>query len=167
MRNIDLKRFQNAGLASMTALLLLVILIAFFTYNNTHWAEESAIVSLAVKHHVWIMLFLVVLSVSYGVLWSKISISAITRKNKNNEGMLAVLFKFLSSEERAIIDYLYEHDGQTTQHELARLPKMNNVKAYRTAQRLQQKDVVQIIAHGKTRIIRLKKDIMLTLRDVT
>ena len=72
---------------------------------------------------------------------------------------------FLSREEREIVNFLVENKGITTQAEIARLPHMNRVKAHRSLQKMSQKQIIELIAHGKIRKVHLKENILQLLMD--
>jgi len=79
--------------------------------------------------------------------------------------MLDMILVFLSKEEREIINFLVEKNGTSTQADISRLPGMNRVKAHRSMQKMQEKNLLDITAHGKVRNVALKQNIMNTLME--
>ncbi|MBT4539374.1 hypothetical protein HOC32_03760, partial [Candidatus Woesearchaeota archaeon] len=94
---------------------------------------------------------------------STLSKKEIKKSKKETKSLLETLFLFLSSEEKEIIDFLIKNEGKTSQAEISRLPNLNRVKAYRSLQRMQEKDIIEIIPHGKIRKIYLKNNILTML----
>lgn len=71
-----------------------------------------------------------------------------------------MLFLFLNNDEKEIINYLIQNKGTAGQADIARLPGMNRVKAFRSLQKMQEKNLIDITAHGKIREILLKENIL-------
>jgi len=74
---------------------------------------------------------------------------------KNTE----VLLKFLSSDERKLVNLLMENNGKILQAEVTRLPGMSKLKSHRVVQKLIDKEVIGKEKIGKTNIIRFTKEI--------
>jgi len=106
-------------------------------------------------------------SVAFGFFWSNTLYKEIEKKSKSTRSMLDVVLLFLGSDERKILHFLVENNGKTTQAEISRLDRMNKVKAYRSVKKMQEKQIIDIIPHGKVRKIQLKKNILNTLLDKT
>ena len=121
--------------------------------------------SFAVKHHTAIMAGLVALSVIFGFVSSQIFYAELQRKKQDSKNILAVVLLFLSREEREIVNFLVKCQGMTTQAEIARLPHMNRVKAHRSLQKMHQKQIIDLVAHGKIRKVHLKENILQLLLD--
>ena len=66
---------------------------------------------------------------------------------------------FLGDEEKKIMSYMIQNNGVAAQADIARLPNMNRVKAFRILQKMQQNNLIEIIPHGKVRNIQLQKHI--------
>lgn len=164
MRNI--KVLKNAGFALLAGIFVLVLSVAFIAYTNRNLTNANPILQYAIRHHLWIMVALIVMAVAFGFFWSNISYSEIVRKKKDTQNILAVMMQFLSTEERLIIDLLFKQGGTSTQQEVSRLPGMNRVKAFRSLQKMQEKALVHIDAHGKVRTVTLKENILRALQDI-
>ena len=82
-----------------------------------------------------------------------------------SQHLLEVLFRFLSSEEKLIVEYLINNGGKANQADISRLPNMGRVKAYRTLQRMEGKQIVNIEAHGKIRRVQLLEDLVGILKE--
>ena len=75
---------------------------------------------------------------------------------KNNT---EVLLKFLSPDERKLVNLLIENNGKILQAELTRLPGMSKVKSHRVVQRLIDRGVIEKETLGKTNIVKFTAEI--------
>ncbi len=72
-----------------------------------------------------------------------------------------MLLLFLGQEEKEIIEHLVAMDGMSSQADISKLPSMNRVKAHRSLQKMQEKNIVEVVPpHGKMRRIHLNENIM-------
>ena len=79
---------------------------------------------------------------------------------KESGKLLKMLFLFLSDDEKNIINCLVDNKGVVGQVDISRLPNMSRVKAFRSLQKMQAKNLIDIVAHGKTRKISLRENIL-------
>jgi uncharacterized membrane protein len=133
------------------------------THNAT--AGGNAYWSYAVMHHTEIMAGLIIISLLLGFLTSQFLYEEVQRKKRDTKDIHEVVLLFLSREEREIVNYLVEHNGETTQAEIARLPHMNRVKAHRSLQKMQERQLLEVVPHGKIRRIILRKNILELLHE--
>lgn len=163
MRNI--KWYKNSGLIILLILLILVTWILILTEQNRNRTNANAFLVFTIQNHLWIMAGLIIISVAFGFISSHILYSEIQKKKKHSRSILETVLLFLSREEKAIVNFLVDKNGATTQSEISRLPGMNRVKAFRSIQKMEQKRLLTITPHGKIRKIALKADILGTLLE--
>jgi uncharacterized membrane protein len=147
--------YRNLGFGILTALLILMTIVAIITYTNREASDTSPLLTHAIHYHVLIMIILVVISVAFGFVWSSISLQEIDKKEKEKKNITDVVLLFLGKDERSILDHLIKNDGSTSQAEIARLGNMGRVRAFRSLQKLQEKRIIEIHPHGKMRKITL------------
>lgn len=70
-----------------------------------------------------------------------------------------VLLRFLSQDERKLMNALIDGKGKVLQAEITRLPGMSKVKSHRVVQKLIDKGVIEKDRIGKTNIVRFTKEI--------
>jgi uncharacterized membrane protein len=157
------KAIRNLSFALLTILLIAVTLIAFMTYRPSENANKY--LAYAVLHHTEIMAGLIGIALIFGFFFSQLFYSEIQRKRQDSKSILAVVLLFLNQEERSIINFLVQRKGMTTQAEIARLPHMNRVKAHRSLQKMQEKQLIALVAHGKVRKVQLKENILQLLLE--
>lgn len=79
-------------------------------------------------------------------------------KNQSS-GFNKATLKFLTGDEKIIVQRLIEKDGESLQSDLTLLEGMTKVRSHRAIKKLQKKDVIEILSKGKTNIIKLNGDI--------
>ncbi|MFC1648142.1 helix-turn-helix transcriptional regulator [Nanoarchaeota archaeon] len=165
MRNISIKTGEKTNAIILTLLLIAVIVLAFISFDSRFVSSDNDLLAFAVQNHMWIMVVLVLISVAFGFYTSKFLYKEIRERAKTSQNILEVVMLFLGEEEKGIINFLVEKNGETTQAEISRLPGMTRVKAYRSLQKIQEKQLIDIIPHGKVRRIKLKENILNTLLE--
>lgn len=69
------------------------------------------------------------------------------------------LLPLLNKDERKIISKLIDRKGEAIQTELSKIEGLGKVKVHRIVKKLEKRGAVEIEAHGKTNLIKLKKEI--------
>ena len=159
MEKITTKFRKHIGFAVLLILLLLVSIVTFVTDSSRHVTNKSPTLTYLVNNHTVIMFFLIVIATGFGFFWSNLSIVELEKQKRGSKQILDIIMMFLNKEEKEIIKFLVKEKGETSQAELARLPGLNNVKAYRSVQKMHEKRLVDVQAHGKMRRIILKNNI--------
>ena len=165
MRNINLKIYKKIIFGILVLLLVVVSWVAFITEENKDVTRTSVFLTFAIDNHSWIMFSLVIVSVAVGFFWSRVLYSEIQKKKKDSQEIFDVVLLFLSREEKHIVNFLVEKKGETTQAEIARLPTMTRLKAFRALQKMRDKNLLEVLPHGKVRRVRLKENIFSILRE--
>lgn len=163
MRNIPLKWYKNIGIIVLSCLILSVIWLTMIIEKNENISTTSKLFRFAIEYHIIILVVLVVIAVAFGFLWASMLYNQIEKKEKETRSILDIVVQFLNNEEKQILNYLVNNKGSTTQAEIARLPSMNRVKAFRALQKMEDKRLIEIIPHGKVRKIMLKDNILETV----
>lgn len=137
----------------------LTLLIISFVFV-LHGDEVAGIVRFYVTYHIHFMILLGLLGIAVGV----ISYYGFTSQRKDMQRSVQVskdiLLKFLDNGERLAVNYLLNHpDEVVTQANISRLEQMGKVKAHRTIQRLEDKKIIILTPHGKTKRIEFHEDI--------
>lgn len=162
---MDLKKFRNISFAILIVLLIILIIIAVLSYVNRDISNSSAFFAFAVRNHISIMVGLVIISIAFGFVWASISYSEIKKSNYNSKKLFEVFYLFLNADEKNILNFLLDNKGKTTQAKISKLENMTRVKAFRTLQKMQEKNLIDIEPQGKVRIIKLKESIMNTISE--
>jgi len=80
-------------------------------------------------------------------------------KKKELQEVTQALMQFLNKDEKKIVEKILENNGKTFQSEISRIEGIGKLKSHRILLRLSDRGVIEIEKHGKTNIIKLKKNI--------
>ena len=164
MSELRSKRVRLIGYIVIIILFLIAFSLAIMTYNPTG-GFSGPYWSFAVEHHMEIMIGVFVVALAVGFLTSQFFYAEAQRKKKDSKEILHVVMLFLSTEEKEIVNFLVEKRGVTTQSEIARLPHMNRVRAHRSLQKMEEKQIIDLVPHGKIRKVHLKENMLHLLLD--
>jgi len=163
MRNIHI--FTKIGVSLFSLSLLGVALIAIVTHTNRNLTNPNLFIHYAIQNNVLILIILIAMSVAYGFVWSSILYREVKQKKQESRSILETVFLFLGTEEKNIIEFLVKKKGNTTQAEISKLSGMTRLKAFRALQKMQNKNLVEIVPHGKIRIVKLKQNVLNVLLE--
>ena len=142
--------------------LILAYGVTFLHQNST---SKNPFIFWTVKNHLSITVALIFLSAVLGYFPSAITYRHLKKTQKESRTLLDSVLLFLNQEERAIINHLVQQKGLSGQAEISRLPGMNRVKAYRSLKKMQEKNLLGIVPHGKVRKVALKENILQMLKE--
>jgi|GEM_PF-1444089 len=160
MSNQELVNRKKVGFYVFGVILAVVTGITFLTHAHRDTTAKSWFLAFAITYHTWIMAILVLLSIGFGYFWAFSLYKEIETRDKTSKNMIDVILLFLGIEEKKILKHLVSKKGTTTQADISRIEGMNKVKAHRSLQKLQDKQILIITPHGKVRNIQLKEDIL-------
>ncbi|NOX71512.1 MAG: hypothetical protein GXO64_02325 [Candidatus Micrarchaeota archaeon] len=83
----------------------------------------------------------------------------VEQKKETAKKNTRIILRFLTPEDRKVIDILLENGGSVPQYELSRLPGLNKVKTHRILAKLEQKGIISKEQYGKINKIILNKEI--------
>ncbi len=155
---IKLYRYVSFGFSVIIVGLAIIIYIVIYIHQNT--TSKNPLIFWTIKNHLSIIIGLIILSGFIGYLLSTLTYKEVTKTKKESQKLLEMLFLFLNKDEKEIINHLVKSNGTTGQAEISRLPGMDRVKAFRSLQRMQMKNLIDITAHGKIRKVSLKENIL-------
>lgn len=156
--HVKLYKYISFGFSAIIISLAIIIYVVVEIHRNT--TSKNPLIFWAVEKHLPITIGLIILSGFIGYVLSTVTYKQVTKTKKESRKLLELLFLFLNQEEKEIIDHLVQNNGVASQAEISRLPGMDRVKAYRSLQKMQEKNLIEITASGKVRKISLKEDIL-------
>ena len=150
--------------------LICVIAIVFYLPTIVSMSEpEACFVGSVCQHEqrVDLLTLLIPVFVLVGIAIGAIVFFFMTRKlesKKNDlEKVTSTLIQFLNKDEKKIVEKIIEENGKIYQSELSRIEGIGKLKSHRIIRRLEDRSVIEVEKHGKTNIIKLKKEIKETL----
>src|SRR3990172_936543 len=160
---IKLYKYMSLGFFGILIGLAMVIYIVAYIHQNV--TSKNFMIFWMVENHLSITVGLIILSGIIGYLSSTLTYKQVIQTKKDSKKLLSLLFLFLNSDEKEIIDFLIKNRGMAGQADISRLPHMNRVKAFRSLQKMQEKNLIDITTHGKIRKVVLKENIVEVLME--
>ena len=145
------------GFAVFTVLALVGIVVSIITFQAQNVLPSGGLFYFLVVNHLWIMIISMFLSLAYGFTWAIVLLRRVEVEKSTSKDILGIVLSFLNSDESVVIKHLVSNKGASTQANISRLSNMGSVKALRTVQKMQEKNLVEIEKEGKIRRIILKK----------
>lgn len=100
-----------------------------------------------------------------GLIVGTVSFSLMLGNQKIRKKDTKVILKFLSANEKVVVEKLMENNGKVQQIELTRLPGLNKVKTHRLLNDMERKGIIKREKYGKLNLIVLDKNLYKTLKD--
>ncbi len=160
MDDHSVKLYKYISLGFSVIIIGLALVIYLVTYIHQDLTSKNQLIFWMVENHLSIIIGLIILSGSIGYLSSTLIYRQVTKTKKESHKLLEMLLLFLNKDEKEIINSLVQNKGMIGQADISRLPGMNRVKAFRSLQKMQEKDLIEITSHGKIRKVSLKGDIL-------
>jgi uncharacterized membrane protein len=160
-------RGTNKGTLFAVIILSAFLFLTFIFIYSYHLSVEhhtDAVNSPLIKYHIYLMISMAGLGVAVGATVFYFMSRKVDEQQHSAQSNAQVVMRFLSGEERLVVNTILLRGGKILQSELSRQPGMNRVKAHRTLARLSSREVVELGSYGKTRIVTLKPEIYESLR---
>ncbi len=155
-----MKIYKYVSIGFLTILIMFALLIYTVTYIHQDVKSMNPLIFWMVKNHLLLTIILIIISGLIGYVSSTIIYKQVIKTKKESKKLLELLLLFLNKEEKEIINHLVKKNGIAEQAELSRLPGMNRVKTHRALQKMQEKNIITILPHGKIRRAQLKENIL-------
>jgi len=156
----SVKLYKYISIGFSVIIIILAIFIYLVTYIHQDVTSKNSLIFWTVENHLPITVGLIILSGFIGYITSTLIYRQVTKTKKESQKLLEMLFLFLNKDETEIINSLVQNNGTIKQVDISRLPGMNRVKAYRSLQKMQEKNIIDITVHGKMRKVSLKDNIL-------
>lgn len=147
---------------SMGVVFTIFSLLAFFSIVVTFLSFQhasSGVFGFLASYHLVIMLITISIALVYGFFIAFLLFKQVEKEQQVTGNMLELVMNFLSAEEKMVIKHLIECSGKSNQAAISRIGKMGGVKALRTVQKMQQKNIIMVTKQGKMRIVELQADL--------
>jgi hypothetical protein len=143
-----------------TAMLFFILAMLAISYIMiSHGDPTTGIINIFVQYHIEFMVLLGILGVGIGGMSYYNFITQEKSIEKTQEFTKHIILRFIDSEEQVIIKRILSSKEAITQAQISRLKHMGKVKAHRTVQKLEEKQLIQTTPYGKTKQLRLHPEI--------
>ena len=160
-----IKLYKHVSLVFSGISVLIVVFVVLVTFIHKDFTSADPWIYWTVEYHFSITVGLIMVSLAIGYTLSTVIYKELRKSKEDSKKLMDLLVLFLDNEEREIISYLVKQKRAVNQADISRLPGMNRVKAYRILRKMQQRDLIDIIPHGKIRRIALKIEVLNRLLD--
>lgn len=137
-------------------------LVAVLTFSYTtviQGGQLNPVSSFIMEHHIEFMLVTSLLGIVVGAGVYYLLKEEVAQKTTAVANSATLLMRFLSQEEREIIQLISEKEGMTTQAEISKLPGMTRLKAHRLVGKMEKKGLIFVEKYGKVNMLRLVGDL--------
>ena len=159
----QLKAYKKLSFLLFGVASIMVLFVIILTYIHGDKTSANPFIFWTIEHHFEITVTLMIFSVILGYAMSTAIYQELMKSRKGSKKLMDMLYVFLNKEERSILVHLVEKKGGAKQSEIALLPGMNRVKAFRCLQKMKENNLIDIEAHGKIRKVILKEDVLNSL----
>lgn len=153
----ETKRMMKTESRMGISIVLLVISLSLAVLTYTSNQFTNPFMRFLSSQHVWIMVLLVIISISFGYIWATSLSRKLAKEKENAEKLNRLLRKFITPEERITLEMLRRGGNRIPQNKLSKHEKMTRVKAHRTVKSLEERGVVTTEKIGKRVYIELKE----------
>jgi uncharacterized membrane protein len=139
----------------LIVLFVLAVVVTIVTYNSQSAPESLKPI---VKFHFELMILIAVLGVGVGAATFYLMGEQVERKSQESRKNAELLLKFLSGDEKKVVERLLKNDGKAMQYELSRLEGLTRLKAHRIVGKLERQGIVAVEKIGKVNSVRLTEE---------
>ncbi|MBI5225291.1 hypothetical protein HY989_05465 [Candidatus Micrarchaeota archaeon] len=145
---------------------IFLIFIMVFTYSlPPKGSFLEPMFDALVTHHVEIMVLIGTLGLIVGALVYYLMSEQLEKQGVQTKAVKEALFRFLSMDDKSVVNEIINRGGKTYQAELAHLPNMSRLKAHRIVAKLEHSGIVSVRPIGKMRSVELKEELKMVLLE--
>ena len=152
---MDIRQRIALGLLIVSVFIFLVTVLVFVYALYSQGQDVPTILLPFVEFHVEFMIIMGLFGVFSGLMVFSIMNATLERQKQVVKTNIDIIMKFLTSEDREVVELLLSKQGMTTQSEIAKLPGMSRLKAHRIVKKLEDRGIVHVEKYGKINMIRI------------
>ena len=152
---MDNRRKVVLGIITISIFIFLVTVLVFVFELSSLGETIPGFLAPFMEYHVQFMVLMGLFGLCSGVVVYSIMNSSIEKEKKIVQTNAGIIMRFLSPDERLVMELMMDKQGMTTQSEIARLPRMSRLKAHRIVKKLEQRGIVHVEKYGKINMIRI------------
>jgi len=116
-------------------------------------------------HSFYLLPFIAFIGLLVGTIVYYIMSDKVIQQEASLEKNTKIILKFLTGQERKVIETLLDNEGRVQQYELSHLPNLNKLKTHRILVNLEQKGIIYKEKLGKINKIVLNKELYNVLKE--
>ncbi len=155
----DLRKQIFISMVIISIFIFLVTVLVFVYALSSKGEAIPSFLQPFLEYHIHFMVIMGIFGVFSGLVSHNILNATIEKQRTVVKTNTEIIMKFLSPEEREIVNLLMSKDGITTQSEISKLPGMSRLKAHRIVKKLEGRGVVHVEKYGKINMIRIVEEL--------
>jgi winged helix-turn-helix DNA-binding protein len=152
---MDIRQRIVLGLLVVSVFIFLVTVLVFVYALYSEGQSVPQVLQPFLDFHMQFMVLMGVFGVCSGLVVYSTMNATIEKQKRVVQTNMGIIMKFLSPDDRDILNLLLEKDGRSTQSEIARLPGMSRLKAHRVVKKLEERGIVHVEKFGKINMVRV------------
>jgi hypothetical protein len=156
---MDIRRKIVLGLVVVSVFIFLITVLVFVYALASGGQQVPEILRPFITYHIQFMVVMGFFGVGSGLIVYNILNATLEKQKKIVQTNMSIIMKFLSPDEREIVQLMGEKEGMTTQSEMAKLPRMTRLKAHRIVKKLENRGIVHVEKYGKINVVRLVEEL--------
>lgn len=156
---MDIRKKIIIGLLIVSVFIFLVTVLVFVFALYSQGQTIPSILEPFLTYHMEFMVLMGIFGILSGLIVYSIMNATLEKQKQIVKTNTDIIMKFLSHDEREIVQLLLSKDGMTTQSEIAKLPGMSRLKAHRVAKKLEGRGLIHVEKYGKINMIRIVEEL--------
>ncbi|MDD5340419.1 MAG: hypothetical protein PHV13_04170 [Candidatus ainarchaeum sp.] len=156
---MDIRKKIVLGLVIVSIFIFLVTALVFVFTAYSDGQPVPGPLRPFIEFHVQFMVLMGFFGLGSGLVVYSILNATLEKQKKVVKTNIGILMKFLSQDEREVMQLMGDKEGMTTQSEMARLPGMTRLKAHRIVKKLETRGIVHVEKYGKINVVRLVEEL--------
>ncbi|MFH1520324.1 MAG: hypothetical protein ABID61_01635 [Candidatus Micrarchaeota archaeon] len=156
---MEIRKKIIIGLFVVSTFIFLTTALAFVFALYSQGQEIPEILSPFIHNHIEFMVLMGVFGLLSGLIVYSIMTQTLEKQKHIVKTNIGIIMKFLSHDEREIVQLLMSKEGMSTQSEIAKLPGMSRLKAHRITRKLEGRGIIHVEKYGKINMIRIVEEL--------
>jgi apolipoprotein N-acyltransferase len=152
---MDVRKQIVLGIVIVSIFSLLVAALVFVYALSSEGQPVPWFLAPFLEYHIHFMVIMGLFGVFSGLVVYNVLNTTLEKQKRLVKTNIDIIMKFLSPEDREIVQLLISKEGMTTQSEIARLPGMSRLKAHRIVKKLEDRGIVHVEKYGKVNMVRI------------
>lgn len=152
---MDIRKTIGLSILIVSIFIFLITVLVFVYALSSKGEPVPELFRPFLEYHIHFMVLMGFFGIISGLILYKILDMTLEKQKSVLKTNIQIILKFLSTEDREVVNLLLSKEGMTTQSEISKLAGMNRLKAHRLVKRLQDRGVIHIEKYGKINMIRI------------
>ena len=156
---MEMKGNVLLGLVLVATFVFLITILVIVYGLYPHGTDVPELFLPVVQYHTQLMILMAFTGIASGFVVYGTLNAKIEKQEKALKTNLGIILKFLTHDERLIVELMNETRGQATQSQIGHLPNMTRLRAHRAVKKLEERGIIQVLKEGKLNLLKLSDDL--------